>query len=489
MKNKKLKNKRSRKNRKLPIGGTKNALQQNLLQQAITYHENKNFPQAEALFKKIIQKNPNCLEAHNYLGYYFFNQGLFEDAAKRFRKVVFLNPNFAMGHYNLGNALKEQGKLREAEASYLQTVTIEPGYWAAYNNLGYIYTELGKLSDAIACYKKTLTFNPDYIEPYFALSMLIKFTKCDDDLICHMENLYSQNNISHDDKIALGFALGKAFEDIGEYNKAFKFIFEANKKYRETFKFSNSKNVILFKKIKEVFSKELFSSHPMIGCKDSTPVFILGMPRSGTTLIEQILSSHPQVYGAGELHILEDLEKYHCNKMKKSDYPECFLAFSGGLFKKIGEVYVEKLKNHSKEATYITDKQLHNFFRVGLIKIILPNSKIIHCKRDPVDNCWSIYKNRFIAGSFPYGYDMTELGEYYKLYSELMQYWDNILPGFLYNISYEDMILDQRNQIKTKRRVGTASVVQVRKPIFKSSVELCKKYERELAPLKKAIYG
>ncbi len=255
-------------------------------------------------------------------------------------------------------------------------------------------------------------------------------------------------DISDADRIDLGFALGKVFEDIGNYNKSFDFILEANRLKRGSYEYSIQNDRDLFERIKKTFSPDFFASHHGSGNQDRTPIFILGMPRSGTTLVEQILASHPLVFGAGELTVLVNLANGICTGGTTAQFPECMPDLDVDTFEKMGSDYIEKIREYSNDAEHITDKMPHNFLHVGLIKTILPNAKIIHCMRNPMDTCFSIFKKEF-AGTHGYAYDMVELGQYYNLYQDLMAHWEKVLPGFMYTLRYEEMVSDQQKQTKS----------------------------------------
>ena len=222
---------------------------------------------------------------------------------------------------------------------------------------------------------------------------------------------------------------------------------------------------------------------------------------------EQILASHPSVYGAGELKYLMNLALKISRASSTREYPAGIADLDSAALENYGKEYIARIRHHSKATKYITDKMPHNFLYIGLIKVILPNARIIRCTRDPMDNCLSIFKNYFGRGH-EYSYDLTELGQYYNLYLDLMEYWKNTLPGFIYELNYERLVADQENQTrkllefcnlpwdeaclefhKTRRKVKTASNEQVRRPIYKDSVKLWKRYEKQLEPLRVAIYG
>jgi tetratricopeptide (TPR) repeat protein len=463
--------------------------------------------EAAASYRGAIIFRPNHAEAHNNLGIALQRQGKADEAAVSYRRAISLNPDYLDAHYNLGVVLQEQDGLEEAADHYRRVISLKPDYVDAYNNLGVIYRDLGKMEDAVVCFKKALALRPDYAGIYKNLALLVKGTQADD-VVHAMEDLYqTKKDISETDRIDLGFALGKLFEDRREYDKAFDCIRSANQVKRKSFDYVIQNDIDLFARIQKIFSPDFFDSHKDSGLQDSTPIFILGMPRSGTTLVEQILASHPLVFGADELTILEDLTKGLCRGGTMTPFPECVLDLDEDTFTRTGKDYIEKVRKFADDAQYITDKMPHNFLRIGLIKTILPKAKVIHCVRDPMDTCFSIFKKDF-TGSHGYAYDLVELGQYYRLYQELMAHWEKVLPGFIYTQSYEGMVTDQLNQTKslldfcglpwdeaclnfhkTERRVSSASHAQVRQPIYKGSIGLWRQYEKQLEPLRKAIYG
>ena len=285
------------------------------------------------------------------------------------------------------------------------------------------------------------------------------------------------------------------------FNKSFKFYNEANNIYNKKVNFSIIYEKEKCQKIKNTFSKKIFDKYIDCGSSDASSIFILGMPRSGTTLIEQILSNHPRVYGGDERDFITDLliENFGKKFDNVNLYFEGVMNFDKENFRKMGEKYSSKMKDLSKNSEKYTDKMPENFFWIGYIKLILPNSKIIHCYRNPKDNCLSIYKNHFPGGKINYSYELTKIVDYYNLYSELMHYWNNLLPNFIYNIKYENLISNPEDQIrsllnackldwnndclnfhKNKRIVKTASDVQARSKLYNSSVNSWKNYEKFL---------
>jgi tetratricopeptide (TPR) repeat protein len=475
----------------------------------LTLHDQGKLEEAAVNYQQALSLNSNFVEAHYNLGITLHEQGKQEDAAASYSQALSLKPDLADAHYNLGILQQEQGKLDDAIASYQQALIVEPHFVEAYHNLGSLFSKLGRMDDAIACYRKALSLKPGCARTYQNLSTIVKYTEVDEEIKA-MEDLYNtKGKIADADRIALGFALGKAFEDLGDYDKSIEFILEANRLKRRSYEYSMQNEHDLFARTKQTFSPDFFAAHQGSGIEDRTPIFILGMPRSGTTLVEQILASHPLVFGAGELTILNSLVNGACRDVGTKRFPDCMLDLDMDAFARMGSEYIAKIREYSLYAEHITDKMPDNFLRVGIIKTILPAAKVIHCVRDPMDTCFSIFKNDFSGkGSNKYAYDMAELGRYYNLYRDLMAHWEKVLPGFMHSLRYEELISDQPNRTKslldfcglpwnkacldfhkTERRVGTASLAQVRQPIYKDSVSLWKRYEKQLEPLRKAIYG
>jgi len=471
----------------------------------LALHDQGRLDEAETSLRKALNLNPDIAETYINLGMILNSQGKLEEAAACCRRALTLRPNFAEAHYNLGITFGDQGKLAESEASLRQALSLRPDYTEACNNLGLTLHSLGRLDEAYACFRQALNLNPDSAQVYKSLSMFIKHAEVDD-ITPAMEKLYNRMNLPAEDRIDLGFALGKSFENLGEYDKSFDFILAANRAKRRLYTYSIRDDHELFKKIRRTFSPAFFSSHQGIGNPDRTPIFILGMPRSGTTLVEQIIASHPLVFGAGELLFLPRLVDRICAAKGSGKFPDCIPELGREELARIGSAYIEKIRNYSKAAQHITDKLPHNFLYLGLISTILPKAKVIHCVRSPLDTCLSIFKTDFKGELHRYAYDLVETGQYYNLYQELMAHWEKVMPGFVHTLRYEDMIADQQDQIerllnfcelpwdeaclafhKTKRKVVTASVAQVRQPIYKDSVALWKRYEKQLEPLIKSL--
>jgi tetratricopeptide (TPR) repeat protein len=431
-------------------------------------------------------------------------QGQLEQAIKGYLQVIRIDPNLPNAHYNLGTIYLDQGHLDDAEKAFRRTIEIDPNFAGGYFNLGFILSEKGQLDDARSAFRKVITLVPDAADAHRQLASITKHSEIDKDVQA-MEHLFIKPGLTDAQRMDLSFGLAKAYEDLTDYHKSFEHLQRGNTLKRQGYAYSTDEQKTYFASIIESWSSSTFENFTGAGYQgnpDEIPIFILGMPRSGTTLVEQILASHPNVHGAGELPNLSSIASNAFGSVSDHGYGKNVSAADQKQFADIGGAYIQSLRALSENSRFITDKMPHNFLHIGLIKLALPNAKIIHCKRSPMDNCLSIYKTYFPGNVHEYSCDLTELGEYYLMYQDLMEHWHKTLPGCIYDIQYEELVADQETQsralidhcgldwndaclefYKTKRAVRTASVTQVRIPIYNSSIALWKRYEEELAPL------
>ncbi|MDA0262188.1 MAG: sulfotransferase [Proteobacteria bacterium] len=419
-----------------------------------------------------------------------------------------------------------EGGARSAAAASDGRGRGEAGY---HIELGGTLRENGKLDDAIVSYRRALELDPDSSFARLQSARLKTHHSPDDDDIKALEALYARPDISSEQRVQAAFGLGKAFEDLKNYDQAFEYFAAGNRlRYRgydqsvedrETGIRKLARAVGLtpakstpeqarreanFKFTKSAFDASLFERFAGAGCMDETPIFVVGMPRSGTSLIEQILASHSQVFGAGEISEMADIGGSFLNRFARAG--ERLDGCDPAEFERVGRDYVRALKKHANSSRFITDKMPENFIFIGLIKLALPNAKIIHCRRDARDTCTSIFRQLFATDRLDYAYDLGALGRSYNLYSDLMAHWQDMLPGAIYDISYENLVSDQTVQTRallehcglaweesclrfyeTNRPIKTRAE-QVRKPISDASVGSWKRYEKQLAPLLKVLH-
>jgi tetratricopeptide (TPR) repeat protein len=438
----------------------------------VEHHSAGNLDQAEIIYQRILEAHPNQPIALNLLGLIAHQRGQYERAVKLITKALAVKPDYAEARNNLGNAFRNLGRLDEALTSYRTAISIDPEYAQAHRHL---------------------SRTKDFSEP------------SDPDLEA-MEAAYAAPGASDEQKTHLAFGLGKACEDLKQFDKSFDYYATGNAIRNASFNYDEEEAKRSFATLEAVFTKEFFARHQGSGSTDATPLFVLGMPRTGTTLVEQILASHADVFGAGELHDLDRIIKQHFGQIAEPGFTEAIENAALDIYHDAGEAYLSCLKTHADGDKFITDKMPGNFQWIGMIKLMIPNAKVIHCRRNPMDTCLSIFKNYFSMEGLPYAYDLGQLGSYYRLYENLMDHWYEVLPGFIHEIKYENVVADQQRETagllnfcnlewddacltfyNTNRAVSTASAAQVRKPIYGDSVERWRKYEKQLAPLIKAL--
>ncbi len=462
---------------------------------------------AVASCHRALELKPDLAEAHSNLGNALRDIGRIDDAVVSCRRALELKPDFAEAHSNLGNVLRDLGQLDDAVASYRRALELKPDFAEAHSNLGNALRDLGQLDDAVASYRRALELKPDYIEVRLNLAQAGRVVAGDENFaaLVALDNSppIGTSPLSERKALFLSFALGKCYDDIGNHGKAFSCFLDGCRQKRASFDYDPNQTTQLFTEIMRVFDAATIDRLRGGGDPSHLPIFVLGMPRSGTTLIEQIIASHPEVHGAGELH---DLMAIAQNNIADTSFPDNLRSLDQAQLVALGTRYVAGLQRRAPDMRRITDKMPENFLIVALIHLMLPNAKIIHVNRNPVDTCLSCFTQLFTFGQ-QHTYDLAELGLYYADYFRLMQHWRTVLPSDAFlDVRYEDVVADQEAQSrriveycglewdeacldfhKNKRAIQTASVMQVRQPIYRSSVERWKKYESFLAPLLDAL--
>lgn len=464
-----------------------------------------NYIDAEKLMRRALLYAAGTAEIFQILGYAIRQQNRMEEAKLYFQKALQLKPDYAGALINLGNLYRDMGELKEAKDTFTKAIEVSDTAEQGYNNLGNVHLMLGETEEARLAFEKAISLKPDFGHAHRHLSQLRKY-KAGDAHIAQMESLYAHADLSDEDRMALGFGLAKAYEDCKAYEKVFPFLDSANRARRSAYPdYSSEMAQAAHEAIKAAFSETFVDSMPQSNIEDMTPIFIVGMPRSGTTLTEQILSSHPLVRGGDELDFMHTISRTESERLTGKPYPASVALFNSDQLATIGNLYLNKLRRLAPRPFRITDKMPSNYQLVGLIRMALPRAKVIHCLRDPMDTCFSIYKHYF-SGPQPFAYDQTELGKHYLCYADLMKHWHKVLPGFVFDMSYETVVKDVEAQArkllefcelswndgclefyKSERVVKTASVMQVRNPIYTSSVKSWEPYREHLKPLAQAL--
>jgi len=499
----------------------------------LTLYKKKNFYEAELLCKKLVNLYSENILLYNILGLTLHQQNKNDDAILWYEKGLKLDPKFSMIYNNMGSVFRSMENHEKAETYFKKSISLDSKLPEAFNNLGNLYKSLNKYEESFECYKKAIEINPNFFAFHYNLaiaykstgrfdeskkylksclklnknfftahrnlSYLIKYKNENDEHLIYLKSIYQDKKIDKKFKKDIAFSLGKAHEDIKDFKNSFKYFNEGNDIYRSQIKFSIENEKIEFKSIKKVFNKKLFKQFNSTKKNIYSPIFILGMPRSGTTLVEQIISSHPNVFGGDELNFIPDIVKKHLTNENLNLQLDKINKFEEKKIKYLGDKYIDQIIKISNSSERVTDKMPINFKWIGLIKIIIPNAKIIHCTRNSKDTCFSIFKNFFTSNELDFAYNIDETVEFYNLYGDMMVYWKNIFPDFIYDIKYESLIENLDNEVKrllkicdlewnesclkfynNKRPILTASDAQARKPLYNTSINSWKKFEQKL---------
>jgi len=461
----------------------------------IIYQEISQVEEAINYYKKVIAINPEHAEANNNLGACHYGLEQFEAAVKNYRKAIAINPDYDEAHFNLGTSLNKLGQSDEALNSFKQTLIINPDFADAYNSIGMILRELGQTDEAFSSFVHAVALDPGNTEYHLNLALMKNYIKGDTQLI-QMQSLLYANNLSKSERIKLCFALAKAYTDLGDKDELFKVLNEGNQLRKEELNYSVEKDLDNHSLLRKIFISNIENSSSYDPLAIS-PIFIVGMPRSGTTLVEQIISSHHKVYGAGELSALGSLVGPIMN-----DYVAHNNSPSLKKILSIRQGYSKNLSNLNASESIITDKMTQNFRYIGFILKAFPEAKIINLKRDSRAVCWSIYKSYFPAAGLGFAFNMEDLARYCNSYNELMTFWHELFPNKIYDICYEDLTTNQEEETrklleyceldwddnclnfhKNKRAVKTTSSLQVREKIYQGSSDAWKKYETQIQPI------
>jgi tetratricopeptide (TPR) repeat protein len=469
------------------------------------YHQEGRNELAIHLLTQAVESRPADFAASINLGIIQRDEGLLAQAQINLENALALQPESATAHITLGMLLMDRNELDAALLEVKEGLRLEPDNPITYARLGMLMQVRGEPDKAVGYYRKVISLSPLDGTAHRSLAFSQRQTQYNDD-IRRMEHAIGSPDVSSRDRILLGFALGKVFDDLGQYDKAFQYLHAANQRHRQSFEYSVEKQKAFFERHKQGLDQALLDHCKDHRVADPTPIFVLGMPRSGTSLVEQILASHPLAYGAGEVEHTR-LFVAAVEGATRKPFPVDIRKVPPTVLKSAAQAYIEKLRLNAGTAERVIDKLPHNFLRVGLFAAVMPNAKIILCNRNPLDNCLSIYQH-FFGKAHGYASDLAELGQYYGYYQDLMEWWDEILPGHVHHLNYEQLVSDTENQVRqlldycdlpfdekclsfhnTARHVKTPSASQVRRPMYQDSIKRWKNYEQHLGILRAALGG
>lgn len=458
-------------------------------------------------YQEAVRLRPTFAEAHNNLANILLALGRVDEAIAHLEQAIQLRPNYLEAHYNLGNAYRERDQIAEGIAAYQRALQMRPDYGPAHNGLAEALLELGDLEQGRIHFRQALHNNPSVIRTLLHLAAHGLYTAAEPG-IDQLRAVLRDPRLSLDIGSQVHFTLGHLLDHVGARDEAFEHFRQGNALRRALFQqsgtaFDAAEHSRRIDRLIAAFSPGYFERVRRFGLDTEVPVFIVGMPRSGTTLVEQILSHHPQVFGAGER---KDLPGMVADLPKRlgEDYPACLERLDAARARTLAEEYVGKITRTSGPAARVTDKMPENFLHLGLIATLFPRAHVVHCRRDPRDVCLSCYFQFFKGLNFTW--DLDDLGRYYRDYERLMAHWRAVLPLPIHDVVYEALIADQEavsrrlvefcglawderclRYHENRRPVKTASVLQVRRPIYASSVGRWRQYEAHLGPLLAAL--
>ncbi len=498
------------------------------------------FAQATESYRRAIAVNPQRAALHFNLGNTLRSLGQIAEAEESFRRCLRLDSTHAQALHNLGVLRKEAGDAAEAERLLRSAVNLAPEIADAQVNLGSVLQTLGRDEEALQCYRNALATIPNYpdaiagecsvldhlgreeearqrIQPAFeahaenpdvatTFATLAKTVEEREKAVAALKQLTREESLPPKKREAALFALGKLSDALGLFPEAFQFYSEANSVQPHPFSLDEYRG--MNRRICEVFSAAGMKQFPRAANRSSVPVFVVGMPRSGTSLVEQILASHPQVFGAGELTWVHDLTLAWPDRLGSGDsYPQCAFDFSARALDAAAEEYLAHLRSLGGEALRVIDKMPGNFTHLGMIELLFPAARIIHVSREPADNCLSCFFQNFSSGH-DYASDLSTLGAVYRDYDSMMAHWRATLTLPMLELRYETLVENQEAESRrlvefcglpwdeqclrfheTDRRVRTASYDQVRQPMYRASLSRHRHYEAFLGPLREGLGG
>lgn len=461
--------------------------------------------EAQKYLEEAVRLRPLYCEAQNDLGGIYREQERDEEAEACFRTAIKANPNYAPSYLNLAGTMQRQGKTELPPKLYRKAVELDPDLPEAYLGLGSTYEQEGLIEEAVVQFRKALSVKPELGNGYLSLASIPSVTLTEEER-AQIQNLLAKPDLEDETRSALYFALARVCEREKKYDQAFEYVQKGNKIDRAKIDFSAQANRQFISRCIEIFDKPFLEARADFGSESDRPVFVLGLPRSGTTLIEQIISAHPKAFGGGEVVLIHNMARQLTRELNsKVPYPDCIFDMTAESSKRLAGLYLDHLASFDNTALRVTDKLPFNFRYVGLLQLLFPKARIIHCRRDPRDVAVSCYFIKFLK-PISFAYDLTDFGEYYRDYVRVMDHWRRVLPKPMLEINYEDVIADQEGKSReiiefcgldwddacltfheAERPVHTASSWQVRQPIYSSSVQRWRRYEAHLGPLITAL--
>jgi len=505
------------------------------------FFEHKKYALAERWLRAALAKNPGQGATHYWLGNTLRMIGEKAEAERHLKEAIRLEKEPGRAHVALAFLYREDARMNEAAetmvalsraakkdsemmqriAGFLaeirrydlaenvlsQIMTLESASPAYLVTLGQLRQKVGLFEEAATCFRRALVLNPNADAAYLGLAVIRKFETADDPDAAIVSRALDQERLNAASQTCAHFAMGKICDDLKNYDEAFAHFELANRMQGGSEKHDPEKTLGLFAAIRAAFSAELFKARTGSHPKGPTPVFVVGMLRSGTTLVERLLSAHPAIFGAGELNFIPALAEGLGTEAGKA-YPQSVLQAEAAGLREAARYYLATLAGYASGEPLIVDKNPLNFIHLGLIALLFPNAKVVHCRRDPLDTCLSIYFQNFAHAANAYAYDLKAIAGFYREYIALMEHWYGALPLDIFDLDYEDLIAAPEKNLRRLlaylgvpydekclalpaegRAVATASLWQARQPFYKSSIARWRNYEAHIGPLIEALQG
>lgn len=467
---------------------------------AVAYEGLSKPDKAKAHYLRSLELDPHQARTHVNLGSLLWQEGNRDAAIAHYEQAIDLDAEFADAHVYLAQAMHFLGRVDEALQCGETAVRLDPSSATGHMNLGRTLQALGRIEEAVSHFRQAITLNGHLAEAYENYAYAGRVAE-QDEFSDDLNAALAKRDWNGSERARLHYAAGKVESDRGDHKAAFSHWVEGARLRRKSAKYATANSRKQFAGYKTVFDSALLERRLRQPVEGPAPIFIVGMPRSGTTLAEQILASHPQVEGLGELpHIMDIALGVSEWSEASGKFPSALADLDESHWARAAKLYMARLDRTGDEP-YISDKMPGNFHYLGFVSLLFPNARIIHCRRDALDTCVSCFTTDFTVGQ-EWSYELGELGAYYGLYVDLMAHWKRVLPLPIYDIQYESVVADLAGEARrllefcgldwhpgclefhrSKRPVFTASSAQVRQPLYASSVGRWRRYEDQLRPL------